>query len=93
MPSVKKPTHRKAPAKPASAEIAKPPSAASTKTKIDLMLGQLQGAKGATIEALMKVTGWQAHSARGALAGAIKKRGISVTSEKIDGVRRYRVQA
>lgn len=92
MPTSKKVARRAAP-KSAKSEAAKPTGASNAKTKIDLMLGQLQNAKGATIEALAKVTGWQAHSVRGAISGAIKKRGIAVTSEKVDGVRRYRVEA
>jgi hypothetical protein len=52
----------------------------------------LRSNKGATIEALSKATGWQAHSVRGAMSGAIKKkRGLGVTSEKVDGVRTYRI--
>jgi hypothetical protein len=39
----------------------------------------------------MKATGWQQHSVRGALAGALKKRGHTINSDKVDGVRRYRI--
>ena len=39
---------------------------------------------------MMSATGWQAHPVRGALAGSLKRRGLAITSEKIDGVRRYR---
>ena len=43
---------------------------------------------------MMEATGWQAHSVRGALAGALSKgRGLTISSEKRDGERRYRVQA
>jgi hypothetical protein len=34
----------------------------------------MQRPEGATIEELTKATGWQKHSVRGAIAGAIKKR-------------------
>ena len=37
------------------------------------------------------LTGWQTHSVRGALAGSLKRKGHVVTSDKVDGVRRYRV--
>lgn len=40
---------------------------------------------------MVKATGWQQHSVRGALAGAMKKRGHAVISDKIDGTRRYRI--
>ncbi|WP_417497453.1 DUF3489 domain-containing protein [Maricaulis sp.] len=36
-------------------------------------------------------TGWQAHSVRGALAGALRKKGHIITSTVDDGVRRYRI--
>ena len=37
----------------------------------------------ATIAEIVEVTGWRAHTARGFLAGALKKRlGLDVTSEK-----------
>ena len=66
-------------------------SKSKPKSKIDLLIARLQRPSGATIEELSKVTGWQAHSVRGAMAGALKKKGHSVTSDKTDGVRRYRL--
>ena len=39
----------------------------------------------------MKVTGWQSHSVRGAMAGSLKKKGHIVTSAKVDGKRRYKL--
>ena len=46
---------------------------------------------GATIEDLQSATGWQSHSIRGFLAGAVKKKlGLTLVSSKADGdVRRY----
>ena len=81
------------PAPPACDE--KPPAAEPLKLagKLGSLLAALQAPDGATLESLMAATGWQAHSVRGALSGALKtKRGIAVVSEKIDGVRRYRVE-
>lgn len=60
-------------------------------TKLDQVLKLLRRQNGATMADLIKATGWQPHSVRGVLAGSLKKKGHSVTSEKIDGVRRYRV--
>jgi hypothetical protein len=57
-----------------------------------VLLALLKQAKGTTIPVIMKATGWQQHSVRGAMAGALKKRGLIITSEKLDGVRRYRAE-
>ena len=48
---------------------------------------------GATIEELQAATGWQQHSVRGFLAGAVKKKlGLTLLSEKPDaGPRHYRI--
>ena len=62
-----------------------------SKSKLDLLIARLKRPAGASIDDLAKVTGWQAHSVRGAMAGALRKKGHAVTSEKVDGVRRYRL--
>jgi hypothetical protein len=50
--------------------------------KLGVMIGLLRRPDGASLEALMKATGWQAHSVRGAIAGAIKKRrGLKVEAK------------
>ncbi len=48
---------------------------------------------GATIEEIVEATGWQAHSVRGAISGALKKKlGLAVTSEKVQARGRvYRI--
>lgn len=62
--------------------------------KLDLLIAALNTPDGATIAELMQVSGWQAHSVRGAMAGALKKRGIAVTSDKLtDRGRVYRIAA
>ena len=59
-------------------------------SKLDRVEKLLMRKNGATLPEMMKATGWQQHSVRGALAGALKKRGLAITSEKTDGTRRYR---
>jgi hypothetical protein len=62
--------------------------------KIAILVGLLRQPGGATLEAMMAATGWQAHSVRGAISGSIKKAlGLAVVSEKIDGARTYRIEA
>jgi hypothetical protein len=62
-------------------------------TKQAACLALLRGADGASIDELQKATGWQAHSVRGFLAGAVKRKlGFPLTSDKdAGGVRRYRI--
>ena len=67
---------------------AKPTPKAHTQregTKQSTLIAMLRAPEGATMEAIIAATGWQAHSARGALSGALKKRlGLNVTSETED---------
>lgn len=62
-------------------------------SKEAMLIEMLRRPEGATIAQIMTATGWQAHTCRGAFAGALKKkRGLTVTSEKgDDGVRVYRI--
>lgn len=62
-----------------------------SKSKTDLLIAHLQRPAGASIDDLAKVTGWQVHPVRGAMAGALRKKGHAVHSEKVDGVRFYRL--
>jgi len=57
------------------------------------LIEMLRRPEGASIEEIVAVFGWQAHTVRGAIAGALKKKlGLDVTSEKIEGRGRvYRI--
>jgi hypothetical protein len=67
--------------------------ASGKQTKQQTCLALLSRHEGATIEELQAATGWQQHSVRGFLAGAVKRKlGLTLLSEKPDvGPRRYRV--
>jgi hypothetical protein len=62
-------------------------------TKQAACLALLRGPNGASIDELQKATGWEAHSVRGFLAGAVKRKlGLALPSDKdAGGVRRYRI--
>ncbi len=68
--------------------------ATGKQTKQQTCLDLLSRREGATIEELQEATGWQKHSVRGFLAGAVRKKlGLTLVSEKPDaGPRRYRSQ-
>ncbi|UOM36640.1 DUF3489 domain-containing protein [Acuticoccus sp. I52.16.1] len=52
-------------------------------TKQAALIAMLEAREGATIPEIAEATGWQHHTVRGAIAGALKKRlGLDVTSEK-----------
>jgi hypothetical protein len=55
-------------------------------TKQAALVAMLQRTEGATIAEVVEATGWQPHTVRGALAGALKKRlGLTIVSEKLEG--------
>ena len=63
------------------------------KPKSEQVIALLVRPAGASIAELMKATGWQAHSVRGFMSGTpIKRRGLKLGSEKVDGERRYQIQ-
>ena len=68
------------------------PAPRAPKGKLGHIVELLSAPDGATIEALAVATGWQAHSVRGAISGALKKKlGLAIVSEKTDAGRVYRI--
>ncbi|MFC0588923.1 DUF3489 domain-containing protein [Novosphingobium aquiterrae] len=67
-----------------------PASPEKKPSKLDHVERLLLVPSGTTIADIVAATGWQQHSVRGALAGALRKRGLKITSDKVGGVRRYR---
>lgn len=62
------------------------PIAIRAGTKQAQIIAMLQRPEGATIAEMVKVTQWQAHTLRGAISGALKKKlGLVVGSTKEDG--------
>lgn len=87
--------------KPAKAKVAKPKPtpaqpAASTESgsKQDRLIAMMRQPGGVTVEDAAKALDWQAHTVRGAIAGALKKKlGLNVVSERAEGSRKttYRI--
>ena len=62
-------------------------------TKASQIIKLLCRANGASLDELMKVSGWQQHSVRGFLSGTIRKKTAHQLSSRQgkNGVRRYRI--
>jgi|JI10StandDraft_1071094.scaffolds.fasta_scaffold3229468_1 predicted ArsR family transcriptional regulator len=61
-----------------------------TRSKRDQLIGLLKRDSGATLEEMTSLTGWLPHTVRAAMTG-LKKTGLIVTREKVDGVSRYSI--
>jgi hypothetical protein len=96
--SAAKPAKRRAKAK---AKAAKPGKAAPaekpaprTGTKQARMIEMLKRPEGATVEQIAEATGWQHHTIRGAISGALKKKlGLTVEATRTREVGPNRVGA
>lgn len=71
----------------------KPAPNARAATKIEKLIAALRQPDGADMATMIAATGWQAHSIRGAMAGALRKRGHEVVSEKVGATRVWRIIA
>ena len=106
--AAKTPAETKSSARPArvkrsSVKKSAAPSAKATKaspgrrtpdSKQDQIVALLRQPGGTTLDVLVKSTGWQKHSVRGFLAGTVRKKlKLPLLSEKIDGIRTYRIGA
>ncbi len=79
------PTEEPVPDTPTETEPAPKTRTPREGTKQATLIAMLRAPDGATIEEIMAATGWQSHTVRGAMAGALKKKlGLEVTSEKVE---------
>jgi hypothetical protein len=80
---------RRAPREP----VKPTPVTQRTGTKQAQLIAMLQAPGGGSIDEVVAVTGWQAHTVRGAISGVLRKKlGFSVLSGKVDGRGRvYRI--
>jgi hypothetical protein len=90
----KKATPAKEAAKSTKAAKAKESAAPREGTKTAQVVAMLQRKNGASLAEIMEKMGWQKHTVRGFMAGAMKKAGYTVESFKSDkGERTYRINS
>ena len=75
------------------AQVEPPARKTRTDSKQAQLIEMLKRRQGSSIEEIVERFGWQAHTVRGAIAGALKKKlGLAVLSEKVEGRGRvYRI--
>ena len=85
-------TARNSPTRKIRAENALPSSAIRPGSKQAKLVELLRHAKGASLDEMVKATGWQRHSVRGVMSGVLKKKlGLTITSLKDEHGRVYRI--
>jgi hypothetical protein len=68
---------------PGTAPKARKPRSGTKQAKL---IEMLRAEGGATIDEIVAATGWQSHTVRGAMSGALKKKlGLTIASEKVEG--------
>ncbi|ATX65537.1 DUF3489 domain-containing protein [Roseinatronobacter bogoriensis] len=82
----RKPQMAAEPAPTAGDADARKPVTIRAGTKQAQIIALLQRPEGASIAEIVEATAWQAHTARGAISGALKKKlGLPITAEKVEG--------
>lgn len=84
--AAKKPGPKRRPIKSSVVKATAAPPKSRPEIKQAILIARMQRKDGATIDELVRATGWQAHSVRGAISGTLKKKlGLSVISERVEG--------
>jgi hypothetical protein len=74
------------------AAAGRPASGARAGSKQARVISMLQRSEGATVEAIMAVTGWQPHSVRGFFSGVVRRKlRLQLASDKAGDQRLYRI--
>ena len=76
--------------KTSAAKPAALPTKSEPKTKSQQVIGLLASNGGATLDEISTLANWLPHSTRSFMTG-LKKKGHVIESDKVDGVRRYRI--
>lgn len=72
--------------------VSKTPTASIKTSKTEQVLTLLRGKSGASVDQIMKLTGWQAHSVRGFISGTVKKKlALNLDTQVREGVRHYQI--
>lgn len=68
------------------------PPVPAAPSKINLVLDLLRREDGASLDDMVRATGWLPHTTRAALTG-LRKKGHAIAKEKVDDVTRYSIVA
>lgn len=72
--------------------VTKAPTANTKTSKTEQALTLLRGKTGASVDQIMKLTGWQAHSVRGFISGTVRKKlALNLDTQVREGVRHYQI--
>lgn len=72
--------------------VSKTPTASTKTSKTEQVLTLLSGKTGASIDQIMQLTGWQAHSVRGFISGTVKKKlALNLDTQIREGIRHYQI--
>jgi len=78
----------------AAAPVTKPKAPKGPAGKLGIVVALMRRPEGATVAQMGEATGWQPHSVRGALAGALKrKHKVTIVGEPGESGRVYRIAA